>query len=81
MNAVNEEDVVLKWSKAVSSISDISNNLIHMFKLKIGCRDWRETGMKTDAWKRRMMNMVLRVNCYERLYTDESKRHVTIVNK
>lgn len=67
--AVDEEDVVLKWTEAVSCISDMPSSLIHMFKLKIGCKDWRSTAMKSNSWKRRMVNMVLQVKNYERLFT------------
>lgn len=70
VSCVDEENVLLKWSEAVSGLTGISSSIIEMFKLKIGCKDWRATAMKNNAWKRRMVNMVLRVKNYERLFTD-----------
>lgn len=57
---VDESDILLRWQDAVS-VLDVSPGLVEMFKLKIHCKDWRETDMKTLQWRNRMINMTLRL--------------------
>ena len=59
LQEIDENEIIVKWQTAVSIIDGISPGLINMYKLRIGCRDWRATGMKTPEWKSRMIRMVM----------------------
>ena len=52
LERVNEMDILRHWESAVSLIQDQA--LVAMYRLKIYCRDWRETDMKTEVWKTKM---------------------------
>lgn len=54
---VNELEILLNWESVVSVMGDISPEVVNMYKLKIYCRDWRETEMKTLAWKTKMYEL------------------------
>ena len=64
---VDEADILLKWNDA-ASVLDISSELIEMFKLKINCKDWRETDMKTVQWRAKMINMTIQLLQIERRF-------------
>ena len=51
---VDESDILLKWNDAASFL-DMSSELTEMFKLKIKCKDWRETDIKTVQWRAKMI--------------------------
>ena len=57
LKAVDEEYVLIRWEQNVRRESDVSSELIDFYKLKIYCKDWRESDMKTENWKRKMMKM------------------------
>lgn len=57
---VDELDILKKWCEAASVI-DVSTELIEMFKLKIYCKDWRETDMKTLEWKTKMIKLTVQL--------------------
>lgn len=57
---VDESDILLKWNESASAL-DVSSELIDMYKLKLYCRDWRETDMKTLQWKRKMTKMTVQL--------------------
>ena len=57
LDTINEKDIVIQWTEAVDTLNDIPTGLIYLFKLKIGCKDWRATQMKTEVWKIRMLKM------------------------
>lgn len=57
LEKVNEYDVLRKWSTAASANQDISREFVSMYKLKIYCRDWRETDMKTLEWKSKIYKL------------------------
>ena len=43
------------WEVFVSMCEE--KELVPMYRLKLYCRDWWETDMKTTAWKSKMMRM------------------------
>lgn len=53
---IDEPDILRGWYGNVTCL-DISPELIAMYKLKIECKDWRDTEMKTGFWKRKMIRM------------------------
>ena len=60
---VDENDILQRWEDAVC-ILDMSSELIYMFKLKLFCKDWRETNMKYIAnlqWRNKMITMALQL--------------------
>lgn len=57
LREVNEPEILRNWNSAVSLIPDIMPELVDMYKLKIYCRDWRETDMKTLFWKTEMYRL------------------------
>ena len=58
LREVDESLILNNWNATVSVMSDISQALVGMLKLKFFCRDWRETGMKTAGWRKKMTEMV-----------------------
>ena len=54
---VNVMNVLRHWDTAVSVMQDISPEFVYMYKLKIYCRDWRETDIQTLAWKAKMYSL------------------------
>lgn len=66
LDKINEEEILRKWDEAVESLNDIPPGLTHLFKLKIGCKNWRETQLKTETWKVRMLKMVKKLISLER---------------
>ena len=61
MRDVNEEEVLRMWHEAVSSIEYIPSEVVALYKLKLNCRDWRETDMKTDTWVKKIISMCIRL--------------------
>lgn len=57
LREVDEEEILRNWESAVLGMQDVSQELIHMYKLKIYCRDWREVDMKTVAWNSKMYRL------------------------
>ena len=64
---VDETDILQRWRDAIS-VLDKSSELIDMFKLKIYCKDWRETDMKTLQWRNKMINMTVRLLAIEKRF-------------
>lgn len=60
LREIDESNILLKWSETVSSL-DVPSALLDMYKLKIYCRDWRETDMKTNAWRHKMIRLVIQL--------------------
>ena len=52
---VDENEILQRWEESVSVCEE--KELVAMYRLKLYCRDWRETDMKTSAWKSKMMRM------------------------
>ena len=61
LREVDESSILHNWSAAVSVMSNILSALVAMSKLKFFCRDWRETDMKSPAWRARMKGMVTQI--------------------
>lgn len=56
---VDESDILQKWESSVSMVEDVE--LVAMYRFKLYCSDWRDTDMKTDAWKSKMIRMTLQI--------------------
>ena len=65
LKLIDEDSIIQIWYTSVLC-SDISPELIEMYKLKIKCRDWRDTDMKTPFWRRKMINMATDIINLER---------------
>ena len=61
LNAVDEDRILEQWDEAVKCVPDISEELIYLFRLKLQCKDWRETGMKTIQWRWKIIDMTVKV--------------------
>ena len=59
LKAVDEEYVLIRWEQNVRREGVASSEQIDFYKLKIYCKDWIESDMKTENWKRKMMKMSL----------------------
>jgi hypothetical protein len=58
---VHEEYVIMQWCLAVSQIDTFPQEVVSSYKLKLKCQDWRETDMKSEQWKKRIINMCVRL--------------------
>ena len=56
---VDENDILQKWEESVATFED--TELVAMYRLKLYCRDWRDSDMKSGAWKYKMMRMTLQL--------------------
>lgn len=54
---VDETDILRHWDTAVLCLRDVSLEFVNMYKLKINCRDWRKTDMKTVEWNSKMYKL------------------------
>jgi hypothetical protein len=68
LSEVDEMDIQRKWNASVSTMEDTSPELVEMFKLKICCLDWRETEMKSPAWKARMIKLTQQLLSLEKCF-------------
>ena len=62
--AVNDSEVLNKWRQQVSVI-DIPTEFVDMYMLKLNCRDWRETELKTDSWMEKIYLLTQRLVALE----------------
>lgn len=60
LSVIDECDILMRWEASVSGL-DVSPELFEMYKLKMYCKDWRETDMKTSKWKTKMINMTVQL--------------------
>jgi hypothetical protein len=60
LHEVNELKMLMKWHE-VASVLHVSSELLDLYELKIYCKDWRETNMKTLEWKNKMIRMSLQL--------------------
>lgn len=67
LNIIDECDILMRWEASISAL-DVSPELLEMYKLKIYCKDWRETDMKTSNWKTKMINMTVQLLKLERRF-------------
>ena len=59
-------DILRNWETAVLLLEEECAGILGLYRLKIYCRDWRETNMKCDVWKSKMIRMtmqLLRLEC------------------
>ena len=68
LDTINEEEILNQWTEAVQGLQDVPTGFKYLFRLKIGCKDWRETQMKTHTWKVRMLKMVKSLIFLERYF-------------
>lgn len=67
LREVQELDILVKWDQAASAL-DIPAGEIELFKLKIFCKDWRDTNMKTFKWRTKMIKMIVEIRLLERSF-------------
>ena len=66
LREVNDSEVLNQWESTISTMRNISPEAVDTYKLKIYCRDWRETDMKTVEWKSKMYRLIcqfIRLDC------------------
>lgn len=57
-----DENVILRnWESSISLLKEEFAGILGLFRLKIYCRDWRETDMKSRAWKSKMVRMTMQL--------------------
>ena len=61
LGEINEDRVIEKWYGTVYMMDSIPIEVIDLYKLKLDCRDWRDTDMKTELWKKRLINMTVSI--------------------
>ena len=69
---VDESEILKQWNDAVTVIG-IPSEVIEMFRLKLGCLDWRQADMKTVKWRDRMIHMTIRLLHLERRFYQYNK--------
>lgn len=58
LREVDDSEVLSHWESIISTLRNISPEVVDTHKLKIYCRDWRETDMKTLEWKSNMYRLI-----------------------
>ena len=53
---VDEYEILRNWERSTSLLE--VDGIAGLFRLKIYCRDWRETDMKSLVWKSKMIRMI-----------------------
>lgn len=66
LNTINEDEILNEWTEAVEGLREIHTGLKYLLRLRLGCKDWRETQMKTETWKSRMVKTVKTLVLLER---------------
>ena len=59
LEQINEINIIEKWYGAVYMMDYIPLTVVDLYKLKLECQDWRETDMKTDKWRIRIINLII----------------------
>lgn len=57
---IDEKNVLDRWEKHTTPLN-LTPSLLHLYRLKIYCEDWRQVDMKTDYWETSMVDTVLRI--------------------
>lgn len=68
---MSEVDILANWSQAMTYMEHIPSEMLDMYKLKMGCRNWREIDMKTGAWKVRILNIVVTLCQLEKRFNNK----------
>ena len=53
LESIDQYEVIRKWKQQVS-VMNIPSDFVDMYSLKVNCKDWRETSLKTDEWKEKI---------------------------
>ena len=69
LRQINEIRVIEKWYGTVYTMNTIPIEVIDLYKLKLDCQDWRDTDMKTDSWKKRLIKLTLAVLRLEKRFS------------
>ena len=67
VSCVDENDVLRQWEECVNC-TDIPEELVKFYKLKLYCKDWRDTDMKTSQWKDKMVKMCQQIEQLEKRF-------------
>lgn len=57
---LNEEVMLSQWLTEVKTMN-IPAGIIDLFSMKVFCKDWRETRLKTDVWKNKLFTTAVRL--------------------
>ena len=64
MRRIDEDGVLSKWDYHIA-FTNIRRELVDMYKLKLFSVDWRETSLKTDKWKTKVMRTMNKLSGIE----------------
>lgn len=65
--SIDERDILLRWTEAVSSLPEVTQEYRALYQLKLNDPNWRAT-MKTPVWRNRMIHMVVQLIRLERYF-------------
>ena len=66
---INKIRVIEKWYGTVYMLDSVPIEVIDLYKLKLDCRDWRDTDMKMGAWKNRLIKMAISIMKLEKRFS------------
>jgi hypothetical protein len=72
LQEVDQTEILSQWNQS-ASILDVSAELLEMFKLKIYCKDWRDTDMKTSQWRTKMIKTAVQIKLLEQRFVTISE--------
>lgn len=58
---VDENEILRNWEHSISHLEEDYSIISGLYRLKLYCRDWRETDMKSAAWKSKMIRMTMQL--------------------
>lgn len=61
---VDEHDILSNWERSTSLLESV-DEIVGLFRLKIYCRDWRETDMQSLIWKSKIIRMTEQLLCLD----------------
>jgi hypothetical protein len=61
---VDENEILRNWEHSISQLKGV-DEIVGLYRLKLYCRDWRETDMKTLQWKTEMIKMVAQLHALD----------------
>lgn len=57
---VDENEILRNWESSTSLLEDV-HETVGLYRLKLYCRDWRESDMKSMAWRNKMINLTIQL--------------------
>ncbi len=65
---IDEDDVVRKWIHHTDRLRNVTKEVRDMYRLKLSCKDWRATDMKTHLWKHRIIKIATNIYNFEKRF-------------